>query len=68
MTGTIKNILTGKAFGFIIRDGQKPGDKELFFHKQDVVGSFEDLREGDSVSFEEGKTDKGPKAVNVKKN
>lgn len=65
MTGTIKK-LNERGFGFIEQEGQ-PGD--LFFHKSALVGvTFEELKEGDSVTFEveaakpEGK---GPSAVNV---
>lgn len=50
MKGTIKKIVTDKPFGFIKIEGQ---EKEVFFHKDKVVGvSFEDLREGDTVTFE----------------
>lgn len=50
MKGTIKKIVDGKPFGFISVEGQS-GD--VFFHQDKVVGvSFNDLREGDTVSFE----------------
>jgi CspA family cold shock protein len=63
MQGTISGLRTG--FGFIKRDG---AEKDLFFHATDLVGvSFDDLREGDKVSFEEGTSEKGPKAVNVQR-
>jgi CspA family cold shock protein len=60
--GTIKK-LTDKGFGFI-----KVGDgKDLFFHSNSVQGgSFDDLQEGQKVSFTEGKGPKGPCAENVK--
>lgn len=65
MTGTIKK-LNERGFGFIEREGQE-GD--LFFHKSALVGvTFEELKEGDSVSFEEEAAKeggKGPSAVNV---
>jgi CspA family cold shock protein len=39
----------------------------LFFHSSSVQGvSFEELREGQKVSFTEGKGKKGPCAENVK--
>lgn len=64
MQGTIKK-LTDKNFGFI---GQEGGDKDLFFHANELVdGSFSDLREGDSVTFEINETPKGPAAVQVRK-
>ena len=63
MQGTIKK-LTDKNFGFIAQDG---GD-DLFFHANNLDGvDFDQLREGDMVSFEIEQTDKGNAAVNVKK-
>jgi len=60
--GTIKR-LTDKGFGFI----NTGGAKDLFFHSSKLVGvSFEDLREGQKVSFTEGQGPKGPQAENVK--
>lgn len=63
MQGTIKK-LTDKNFGFIAQDGAD----DLFFHANNLDGiSFEELREGDEVTFEVEKTPKGNAAVNVKK-
>ncbi|MCF7820324.1 MAG: cold shock domain-containing protein [Candidatus Pacebacteria bacterium] len=63
MEGTIKK-LTDKNFGFIAQDG----GNDLFFHANNLEGvSFDELREGDRVSFEIQDTDKGSAAVNVKK-
>jgi len=64
MTGVIKKILADKSFGFITVEGR---DKDIFFHKEKVVGvQFEDLKEGDTVTFDEDTTGpKGPAAVNV---
>jgi cold shock protein len=60
--GTIKKLTT-KGFGFI----KTGGDKDLFFHSSSVEGvSFEDLREGQKVSYTEGQSPKGPRAENVK--
>ena len=59
--GTIKK-LTDKGFGFI-NTGK---EKDLFFHSSSVQGaSFEDLHEGQKVTFTEGKSPKGPCAENV---
>ncbi|MBX4190024.1 cold shock domain-containing protein [Candidatus Parcubacteria bacterium] len=67
-TGTIKKIVEGKPFGFITPDDQQPGDKDVFFHQESLVGiSLDELREGDKVSFDIEASDKGPKASNVKK-
>lgn len=64
MTGKIAR-LTDKGFGFIAVEGQ---DKELFFHSSALDGvTFDELREGDAVSFDTEDSDKGPRAVNVKR-
>jgi len=63
MQGTIKK-LTDKNFGFIDQDGSD----DLFFHANNLAGvDFMDLREGDAVTFEIEKTEKGNAAVNVEK-
>lgn len=69
MTGTIKKKIEDRSFGFITREGQKPDEKDLFFHKDDLSGvTFEELKEGDAVTFEEVMGDKGrPAAKNVAK-
>ena len=69
MTGTIKTIVEGKPFGFIVRDGQTSDQKDLFFHKEKVAAgsNFEDLKAGDKVSFDEGMGEKCPTAENVMK-
>jgi CspA family cold shock protein len=60
--GTIKK-LTDKGFGFI----KVGSEKDLFFHSKSVQGcTFDDLHEGQSVSFTEGRGPKGPCAENVK--
>jgi len=63
MKGTIKTIVAAKGFGFISREGET---KDLFFHSTELNGvAFEDLREGDIVTFELTQSDKGPAATNV---
>ena len=60
--GTIKKVLD-KGFGFI----KTGGANDLFFHSSAVQGcSFEELREGQKVSYTEGRGPKGPCAENVK--
>ena len=60
--GTIAR-LTEKGFGFISRDGQ---EKDLFFHMNELVNvKFDELREGDKVSFEVAESPKGLNAVKV---
>ena len=60
--GTVKR-LTDKGFGFILAsDGS-----EYFFHQSSCVGTrFDELREGQRVTFEPGQGPKGPRAENVR--
>jgi CspA family cold shock protein len=59
--GKIKR-LTDKGFGFI----DVGSSKDLFFHSSSVEGgSFDDLREGQRVTFNEARGEKGPCAENV---
>jgi len=62
MKGTIKK-LTDKGFGFISIEGE---EKDLFFHSNELkdVG-YDELKEGDKVSFEKSDSPKGPNATNV---
>jgi CspA family cold shock protein len=60
--GTIKR-LTDKGFGFISSES----GNDLFFHMSSVEGArFDELREGQKVSFNEGRGPKGPRAENVR--
>jgi CspA family cold shock protein len=60
--GTIKR-LTDKGFGFI----ETGAGKDMFFHNSNVEGvTFEELREGQRVSFDAGEGPKGPRAENVR--
>ena len=62
MEGIIKK-LNEKGFGFIAQEGE---DKELFFHKNDLVDvDFNSLQEGDKVTFDKEDSQKGPKATRV---
>jgi len=62
MQGIIKT-LTDRGFGFISRDGET---KDLFFHSKDLNGvTFEELKVGDTLTFEVSEGQKGPAAVNV---
>jgi CspA family cold shock protein len=60
--GTIKR-LTDKGFGFIAAaDGN-----EYFFHQSACADvRFDELREGQAVTFEKGQGPKGPRAENVR--
>jgi CspA family cold shock protein len=61
--GTIKRLVSDKGFGFIAAgDGN-----EYFFHQSACSGiAFDDLREGQAVTFESGQGPKGPRAENVR--
>ncbi|MBC8351865.1 MAG: cold shock domain-containing protein [Planctomycetes bacterium] len=60
--GTIKKLITEKGFGFIAGDGG-----EIFFHHSGLVGvTIEELSEGQTVEYEEGRGPKGPRAENVR--
>jgi len=62
MTGTIKT-LTDRGFGFISRPGET---KDLFFHSKELVGvMFDQLKVGDTLTFEVAQGEKGPSAVRV---
>ncbi|MFA6300888.1 MAG: cold shock domain-containing protein [Candidatus Paceibacterota bacterium] len=64
MTGTIKR-LTDKGFGFITAEGL---EKDLFFHSNSLVGvTFDELKEGDTLSFETEESPKGLNATNVQR-
>jgi CspA family cold shock protein len=60
--GTIAR-LTEKGFGFIKVEGQ---EKDIFFHSNELLNvKFDELREGDKVSFEVAQSPKGPNAIKV---
>ena len=62
MNGTIKT-LTDRGFGFITREGEA---KDLFFHSKDLSGvTFDELKVGDTVTFEVVQTEKGAAANKV---
>lgn len=62
MEGTVKK-LTDRGFGFIAVDGE---EKDLFFHSNELQGvSYDQLKEGDRVSFEKADSPKGENAVKV---
>ena len=63
LTGTVKSYNAAKGFGFI----NTGGSSDLFFHSKALQGvSFDELREGQKVTYTVGKSDKGPCAENVK--
>ena len=58
--GTVKFFNESKGFGFIIEEDSK---EEYFVH---VTGLINEIREGDSVSFELKEGKKGLNAVEVR--
>ncbi len=64
MNGVVKKK-TDKGFGFITVEGE---EKDLFFHSNSLVDiTFDELQEGDNVTFEVEDSPKGKNAVNVQK-
>ena len=64
MNGTVKTK-TDRGFGFIVPEGQ---DKDVFFHSSSLEGiTFDELQIGDAVTFDVEQSDKGPRAINVKR-
>jgi cold shock protein len=63
MNGTIKRLMSDKGFGFIAAsDGS-----EYFFHQSACNQTpFDSLREGQAVTFEQGRGPKGPRGENVR--
>jgi CspA family cold shock protein len=63
INGTIKRLVSDKGFGFIATsDGS-----EFFFHQSACTQTpFDDLREGQAVTFERGQGPKGPRGENVR--
>jgi CspA family cold shock protein len=61
-SGTIKRVHYDKGFGFI----RTASGQEFFFHRSAVHGDFEELRDGQRVSFDEEPSPKGPRAGNVR--
>ncbi len=57
--------LTDRGYGFISREGE---EKDLFFHSNELVDlKFDDLKEGDKVTFEIAEGPKGLNATQVKR-
>ncbi len=61
--GTVKWFNESKGFGFITQDD---GGADVFAHYSEIKGDgFKSLAEGDKVTFDVVKGDKGPKAINI---
>jgi CspA family cold shock protein len=63
MNGTLKRLVSDKGFGFV----QAEDGTEYFFHQSACAGvRFDDLREGQALTFQTGQGPKGPRAENVR--
>lgn len=66
ITGTIVRKREEGGYGFIKQDEE--GAKDVFFHARTSMAegvTFDDLHEGDKVTFEVKESEKGLQAVNV---
>lgn len=65
MNGVITKLMQEKSFGFI-KDAAT--GVEHFFHRSAVktAGGFENLKEGQAVTFEDAPSAKGPRAEEVR--
>lgn len=63
MNGTIKKVNRDRGFGFI----QAEDGTDYFFHRSELRGglAFDQLREGQRITFEPRQGDKGPRASDV---
>jgi CspA family cold shock protein len=63
INGTLKRLVADKGFGFV----QAEDGTEYFFHQSACTGvRFDELREGQAVTFDSGRGVKGPRAENVR--
>lgn len=62
INGTVKRLVSDKGFGFVAADN----GQEYFFHQSACAGGFDQLREGQPVTFKAGQGPKGPRAEDVR--
>jgi CspA family cold shock protein len=64
LTGSIKKVVADRGFGFIAADD----GTEYFFHRSGLDSSleFDSLGGGERVSFDVERSDKGPRARQVR--
>ena len=62
---TVKWFNDAKGYGFLTPND---GGKDLFVHMSSILmHGFKTLKDGQSVEYEVGESDKGPMATNVRK-
>ena len=64
LTGNVKKVVSERGFGFIRGDD----GEEYFFHRSGLDSSleFDRLADGERVSFDVERSDKGPRARQVR--
>ena len=63
MRGHVNKMKSDRGFGFI----RSESGEELFFHSSGVAdGGFDQLREGQEVTFDSEHSPRGPRACNVR--
>ena len=63
MNGTIKRLVSDKGFGFILASD---GNEYFFNNSACAQTPFDELREGQAVTFERGQGARGPRGENVR--
>lgn len=63
-TGKVETVVADKPFGFISSD---EFESDIFFHQNNLEGELQErgLKEGDKVTFEVERTEKGLNATNI---
>ena len=64
LKGKVKWFNPAKGYGFIEREDK---EKDVFVHSSATRAANIDLNEGDELTFDVEKGDKGPSAVNLQK-
>ena len=63
LKGTITRLISDKGFGFV----QAEDGTEYFFHQSACADArFDELREGQALTFDKGQGPKGPRAENIR--